>query len=129
MSDEPDDPPTNTPESGAVRRAKQLPPVETRWKPGQSGNPSGRPKALGAIKAEFMPHVPAVLKKLLMRALSDKGSVGVAAAKEFLDRVLGKAAQPIVGEEGATAIHIDIPGLIVELRRYVEDETEKEENA
>jgi hypothetical protein len=31
-----------------------VPPVDRRWKPGQSGNPAGRPKNAGATKKEWL---------------------------------------------------------------------------
>jgi hypothetical protein len=122
-----EDEPESRAESGAVQRARPLPPVASRWKPGQSGNPGGKSKGLAEIRAEFLPQVPTVMKKLLMLIVKHDGAVAVAAAKEFLDRVCGKAAQPIIGQEGAPAVQVDIPGLVAALRRYVVDDIEKED--
>lgn len=93
---------------------------------GQSGNPSGRPKTLAIIREENLKYVPSVLTALLHTALEKRGTtVGVAAAKEFLDRVTGKAPQPIVGEDGGAPINIEAPALVEALRKYVgEDDDE-----
>jgi hypothetical protein len=49
-------PPSVTPADQAIQHAGKVgivPPVETRWKPGQSGNPKGRP-AVGATMLEWL---------------------------------------------------------------------------
>ncbi len=105
--------------AGKKRRGRPFP-------KGVSGNPGGRSKTLAAIREEHMKDVPSVLKALLLTALSKRDTaVGVAAAKEFLDRVTGKAPQPIVGEDGAPPINIEAPALVEALRRYVEHEDDE----
>lgn len=57
------------------------------WKPGQSGNPGGRPKGIAAKARE---HTDAALQ-VLVDGLSDEDTrVQIAAAKELLDRGYGK---------------------------------------
>lgn len=95
------------------------------WAKGQSGNPKGRTPVLADIKQKFLANgnVEAVIKSLFVTAIEKRGTaVGVAASKEFLDRTVGKAPQPIVGEEGSPPINIDAPALVEELRRYVSGE-------
>ena len=83
------------------------PPVHTRWKKGQSGNPKGRPRssilsdAMRAALAEAPPgeHDPNVQSyaDAIARALIDKALAGdVAACKEIADRTEGKARQAVV---------------------------------
>lgn len=85
-----------------------LPPVETRWKKGQSGNPGGRPKKkpiTEAYEAMARTNVPTEVLEALQRAgfkgrtwaeawafgLAVKAARGdVPAAKEITDRVEGK---------------------------------------
>ncbi len=57
------------------------------WKPGQSGNPGGRPKGIAAKARE---HTDSALQ-VLVDGLSDEDPrVKIAAAKEILDRGFGK---------------------------------------
>lgn len=77
---------------------KQCPPG--RWKPGESGNPKGRPPGQGEVarmRAEIAARVPALLDTLMVRALDGD----VAAARLLLERAVAplkacEAAQPIV---------------------------------
>ena len=48
---------------GGAGKGGVVPPVETRWKPGQSGNPNGRPKGAATsfervLEQELERHVP-----------------------------------------------------------------------
>jgi hypothetical protein len=76
------------------------PPVETRWKPGQSGNPKGRPKkeesladllnelvnALCPTDPEGRSYAELIARSLVHQGL--KGNLG--AIKEILNRVAGR---------------------------------------
>ena len=62
------------------------------WKPGQSGNPSGRPKGIAAIVKEHTD--PADLVAILRECANDpraKWSERIAAVRELADRGWGKA--------------------------------------
>lgn len=66
-----------------------------RWKPGESGNPAGKPKGSGEVaklRAAIADKVPAILDSLLERALA--GDVG--AARLLLERTIAplKAIEP-----------------------------------
>mgnify|MGYP001548391021 CR=1 FL=1 len=86
-----------------------LPPIAGRWKPGQSGNPSGRPKKKPLTEA-----LQRVLAKLsdderdvLCQELITKVATGdVAAFKEVADRVEGKVPQGIGQAEELGALQI-----------------------
>jgi hypothetical protein len=89
------------------------PPEETRWKPGQSGNPGGRPKGkpvtdeLRRLMEEQPPNDPdgrsyaRLLAQVLLHAAL-KGKVD--AARELLDRVEGR-----VPHEVAAAVATGVP--------------------
>lgn len=58
-----------------------------KWKPGQTGNPRGRPKGSGEvakIRAAIAKHLPKLLRELVKRALA--GDVG--AARLLLERTV-----------------------------------------
>jgi len=70
-------------------------PPAAAWKPGQSGNPKGRPIGTGEVaklRAAIADKVPAIVESLLVRALA--GDVG--AARLLLERAIAplKAVEP-----------------------------------
>lgn len=78
---------------------KKKPPQGQGWKPGQSGNPNGRPKGSGEVaqlRAAIAAQLPDLLTALMQRAL--EGDVG--AARLLLERTLAplkaiELAQPL----------------------------------
>ena len=87
------------------------------FKPGQSGNPGGRPKALIDVIAMAREHTPAAVAALARIANSDDAPPAAicAASVALLDRAWGKPTQPNehTGANGAPLI----PGLTVTLTR------------
>jgi hypothetical protein len=70
------------------------------WKPGVSGNPSGRPKIVGEIRALAREHTAAALKTLIEIAGDKKAPAAarVAAAAHLLDRGYGRPETKIEAE-------------------------------
>ena len=67
-----------------------------RWKPGQSGNPGGRPKELGHVRELAKKHTEEAIKTLaamMKNGVPDR--TRVAAAEAILDRGYGRPAQMI----------------------------------
>ena len=65
------------------------------WKPGQSGNPAGRPKGtgeIGKLREAIKGHVPAIIERLTAQALEGD----VQAARLLLERTVAplKAVEP-----------------------------------
>jgi ribosomal protein L17 len=84
--------------------ARRTPPVATQWKPGQSGNPAGRPKSLTLSEAyrrelakidETDPQKRTFAEVLAEQMIVKAKTGDVAALREVADRVEGKAKQTI----------------------------------
>ncbi len=80
-----------------------VPPVEYRFKPGQSGNPGGRPKSKLVTQAyqELLEEVDRKSGKTFAQIIAEKVirealNNNLAAVKEITDRTEGKAAQAVV---------------------------------
>lgn len=76
-------------------------PPAAAWKPGQSGNPKGRPPGAGEVaklRAAIAGQVPAILESLTTAALA--GDVG--AARLLLERVIA----PLKAAEQAQALNL-----------------------
>lgn len=67
------------------------------FKPGQSGNPSGRPKENAEVKRLAQSHGIAAINKLVALMSSDDEKTQLAACQAILDRGFGKPAQAIIG--------------------------------
>lgn len=82
--------------------------VEAQWKPGQSGNPSGRPKKkpITEMYERLLadPKNIEAIEAAVAKALSKGQMAMVLQLKEMTDRVEGKVSQP-VEVEGSLAIH------------------------
>jgi hypothetical protein len=77
------------------------PAPRTAWKPGQSGNPGGRPRELADVKALAREHTTEAIATLvdLMRT-GKTDSARAAAASELLSRAWGKPSLPLLHENG-----------------------------
>jgi hypothetical protein len=118
-------------EGGIVRETTQTRGIgieATQWQPGQSGNPSGRPKKLhitDAIRLELeqpgpdgMTNDAAIARKLVEMARGGN----LEAIREIADRTEGKARQrtELSGPEGA-ALPFEIPETREALERRISE--------
>lgn len=65
------------------------------WKPGQTGNPNGRPKKVQQIIDRAQEHAEAALDALIELVNSEDERVKLQAATALLDRGLGKPKQTV----------------------------------
>jgi hypothetical protein len=78
------------------------------FQPGQSGNPSGRPKENAELKAAAREHTQAALA-VLVEALADEDTkTRIVAANSLLDRGYGKPTQAIAGDPDGPAMQLEI---------------------
>ena len=71
----------------------------TTFKPGQVGNPAGRPKEVGHIRELARAHTEAAIQALVDGLGSENDRTRVAAAEALLDRGWGRAPQTNVNIE------------------------------
>ncbi len=73
------------------------PPREGQWKPGQSGNPGGRPKWKPLTEAlhALLEEEPALNKELIKAWVVKAGRGDVSAANMLWDRLEGKVAHTV----------------------------------
>lgn len=83
-----------------------------RFKPGQSGNPGGRPKIDPAVKEALAALTVPAVQKLAELLKSDNEKIALGAVCEVLDRNLGKAVQAISDPDGNALpvnVHLYLP--------------------
>ena len=90
----------------------------TRFQPGVSGNPGGRPADSEKIRALARAAGPEAFHKLIALMRGDKDVVACRASTEILDRVYGKPIQTT--EVLGAFMHVDVAALSdAELRLHV----------
>ena len=79
--------------AGAAPKRRALPPAleANRWKPGQSGNPSGQSGAYGEAISLARQAAPEAMRRLIELMRSEDERVAAVACNAILDRALGKA--------------------------------------
>lgn len=78
------------------------------WKPGQSGNPRGRPKIDPEVKALLAAKGPRAIERICELIESDDERIALMAAKEIADRAYGKAKTIEDEESDARSVTINI---------------------
>src|SRR5271154_4494476 len=93
----------------AVKK-KPAPPITGRWKPGQSGNPKGRPdrrlfkQALEHLAMKNKPAIAAAAQALMAKAMTGD----VSALKEMADRLDGKVPTIVAGDEDMGPVKLEV---------------------
>ena len=87
------------------------------WKPGQSGNPNGRPQMSPEVKAALEgATLPAVQKQIELMSCGDV-RVELLASQAILDRFYGKAAQAIDKTVTTTTVQAQHLSILMELQQ------------
>ncbi|MBN9534820.1 MAG: hypothetical protein J0H10_15860 [Alphaproteobacteria bacterium] len=76
------------------------------FKPGESGNPGGRPRNDNEVKRLARKHTKAAIERLGFWLNSDNAKASVSAAQALLDRGWGKPTQMIAGDPDGDAIKL-----------------------
>lgn len=79
-----------------------------RFKPGQSGNPAGRPKVVAVIRDMAREHGKEAVEKLVEIMRGDDPKLARAAACDILDRGYGKPTQMIASDDDAGGLTVVI---------------------
>lgn len=89
-------------------------PARGRFRPGESGNPGGRPKAFAEVKAHAAQYTAEAIDALvkIARAPKTPPPVKVAAWREVMDRAIGRPPQAVTGEGGGP---IQVAAIVDEL--------------
>jgi hypothetical protein len=84
--------------TGKQRHAASL------WKPGQSGNPGGRPRTPHDLPALCREHTAEAVQRLVAIMRADDDGRALAAIQQLLDRGWGRPITPIVDETEGTSL-------------------------
>ena len=86
------------------------PPREGQWKPGQTGNPGGRPKWKPLTEAlqSLLEEDPKLNKELIRAWVVKAGRGDVSAANMLWDRLEGKVTQTVGGSTDTSPVKIVI---------------------
>ncbi|MGE0052937.1 MAG: DUF5681 domain-containing protein [Hyphomicrobium sp.] len=99
---------SNQPASTKKRREATLACLEpTMWKPGQSGNPTGKSKRLEEIRSLAKENSRRALERLVDLIDSDDERIALMAAREVLDRAWGKV-KPAEDDNDGKGITVNI---------------------
>jgi hypothetical protein len=80
----------------------------TAWKPGQSGNPNGRPKIAAEVKELARAHCPKAMRRLIDLVDSEDERVAFMASKELLDRGWGRAPKADEDDPSTSRVTVNI---------------------
>lgn len=90
----------------ASKRANAAAPL---WKPGQSGNPKGRPRSEHDLPALCRQHTKEAIERLVQIMRAEDDGRALMAVQQLLDRGWGKPITPIVDEtptESLSLLHL-----------------------
>ena len=83
------------PENKPASKQRPPPPVEHRWKPGQSGNPSGVAKGMADVRRAARTYTAEAIDTLAKWMRTDNAKASISAAVALLNRGWGMPQQNI----------------------------------
>ena len=86
---------SDTNQPAAISTASGKPKRGKPFEPGKSGNPTGRPKIEGDVRALAQEHGPEAMMRLVGLMSDENPRVAVVACQAVLDRAYGKAPQSV----------------------------------
>ena len=89
---------------GPARSSSSRRQAASLWKPGQSGNPKGRPKATDDLPSLAREHTKEAVERLVAIMRADDDGRALAAIQQLLDRGWGRPVTPIVDETEGTSL-------------------------
>jgi len=89
---------------GPARSSSSRRQAASLWKPGQSGNPKGRPKATDDLPSLAREHTKEAVERLVAIMRADDDGRALAAIQQLLDRGWGRPITPIVDETEGTSL-------------------------
>lgn len=95
----------------APANKKSFPYAPAQWKPGQSGNPKGRPKKDRDIIKQAKDAAEDGMKTLVKLMKSSDERVALAAAQAIIDRAIGKPVNTTVNVGKRDLVDLDIAEL------------------
>ena len=93
----------------------------SKFRPGESGNPGGRPRGFAEVRELAREHTVAAIEKLVaIMTTGQSEQAQLLAANSLLDRGWGKPTQAIAGDpEGPPIIHEHRTAILAEISRIV----------
>ena len=102
--------------------------TDTRWKPGQSGNPTGRPKIVSEVRDLARQHSTFAVEVLVKIAGNGRAPAmaRVAAATQLLDRGFGRPPQSLEVQSRSPLADLSTAALLTLAHRLVDRAPEME---
>ena len=90
-----------------------------QFKPGDTGNPAGRPRLPPELITKLRGCCPEVVDRLIELTSSHEGDIALRACEALLNRAYGKPRETVGFEDDGADVHKDTPELLKSLPHIV----------